>query len=250
MGVEHFVIYNFTSDPLTNRILNYYKNEGFLTVVQWQVPYHVIPKNHYYNLAKYNKLHSAGQFTMLNDFLYRVYWSTKFIVNVDLDEFIVPMGGLKNFTQLLNKLPAACEYLIRNSLVPLTVVTETDTTPIMELAKKYYVKTALFRKKRDYIFGTDWKTKFIAETNCSQALWLHYVLKKRRTDLLEKHVVDIKSALVLHYRKEYEIQSFRRGTKDIADKSMEPFLEKLVQHVKAAWDIIGLPSNLSIYHLP
>ena len=51
MGVEHFVIYNFNSDPLTNRILNYYINKGFLTVVQWQVPYHVIPKNHYYDLV-------------------------------------------------------------------------------------------------------------------------------------------------------------------------------------------------------
>ena len=84
---------------------------------------------------KYNELHSAGQFTMLNNFLYRVYWSTKFIVNVDLDEFIVPMSGLKNLKQLLNILPAACEYLIRNSLVPLTEVPETDTSPIMELAK-------------------------------------------------------------------------------------------------------------------
>ena len=248
MGVEHFVIYNFTSDPLTNRILNYYVNEGFLTVVQWQVPYHVIPKNHYYDLVKYNELHSVGQFTMLNDFLYRLYWSTKYIVNVDLDEFIVPMGGLKNFTQLLNKLPAACEYLIRNSLVPLTVVIKTDTSPFMELAKKYYVKTALFRKKRNYIFDTRLKTKYITETNCSRALWLHYVLEKRKTNLLEKHVVDIKTALVLHYRKEYEIKDFRRGTEDIGDKSLEPFLEQIVQNVKSAWDIIGLPINHSTYH--
>ena len=248
MGVDHFVIYNFTSDPLTNKILKYYINEGFLTVVQWQVPYHVIPKNHYYDLVKYNELHSVWQFTMLNDFLYRVYWSTKFIVNVDLDEFIVPMGGLKNFTQLLNKLPSSCEYLIRNTLMPLKDELDTDDSLIMDLAKQYYVKTALFRKKRNYIFDTKWKTKYIAETNCSQALWLHYVLEKRETNLLEKHVVDTKTVLVFHYRKEYEKKLFKRGTRDIEDKSMEPFLEQIVQNVKSAWNIIGLPMNHSTYH--
>ena len=97
MGVDYFMIYNFTSDPLTDKILNYYVNSGIMEVVQWHVPNHVIPTIHYYDLAKHKELYSSGQFAMLNDFLYRVYWSTEYVINVDLDEFIVPWDGSTNF---------------------------------------------------------------------------------------------------------------------------------------------------------
>ena len=243
MGVDHFVIYNFTSDPETDRILNHYKNKEILEVVQWKVPKHVIPAKHYYRILENKEITSGGQFAMLNDFLFRVLRSTKFVINVDLDEFIIPRNGSRTFSELLDKLPTACEYLIRNTLVPLDQKERDDLFPNIDLAKQYHLKTVLLNKRRNYVFGTDWKTKFIARTECSQLLWVHYVFKKRKTSLSETHVVDPGTALVYHYRHDYEKPIFRRGKIDIKDNSFKPFVEVLINSVKSVWDLVGLPSD-------
>ena len=244
MGVDHFVIYNFTSDPLTDKVLRYYMNAGLLDVVQWHVPEHVIPKKHYYDLVKYNELHSAGQFAMLNDFLYRVYWSTKFVVNVDLDEFIVPLNGSTSFNNMLAKLPNACQYLIRNTLVPLNQNQTSEQFPNKEIATKYHLKTVLYRQRKDYVFGERWKTKYIAHPRCSRILWLHYVLENRTSDLVvNKHLVNENTALVFHYRHPFEGLIFRylqRGSHEMEDKNLQPFVSDLVTNVKAIWNLIGI----------
>ena len=250
MGVDHFVIYNFTSDPLTDKVLRYYENAGLMDVVQWHVPEHVIPKKHYYNLVKYNELHAVGQFAMLNDFLYRVFWSTKFIINVDLDEFIVPLNGSTNFNQLLSKFPtAACQYLIRNSLIPLNQNQTREQFPNKEIATKYHLKTVLYRKRKDYVFGEKWKTKYIAHPRCSRILWLHYVLENRISDLvMKKHLVSEKTALVFHYRLPFEgliFQRLQRGKREKEDTRFQPFVDDLINNVSAVWDVIGPPSNFT-----
>ena len=149
-----------------------------MEVVQWHVPHHVIPTSHYYELKKYRELHSAGQFAMLNDFLYRVYLSTEYVINVDLDEFIVPLDGSKNFRQLLNKYPSSCEYRFKNSLVPMNNVTANERIVNRDLATKYHLKTVLYTKRQDYVYK-GFKTKYIARTNCSHVLWFHKVWEKR-----------------------------------------------------------------------
>ena len=247
MGVDHFVIYNFTSDPLTDKVLRYYVNTGLLEVVQWHIPNHVIPKKHYYELVKYNEIHSAGQFAMNNDFLYRVYWSSKFVINVDLDEFIVPLDGSTDFKKLIAKLPSnVCHYLIRNTLFPLTLGQTKEQFYNRDASIKYNLKTVLYRKRNDYIFPLRWRTKYIAHTKCSKLLWLHNVLEYRESDLaVEKHVVDENTALVFHYRKPFEKPVFPiKQNVQIEDKRFQPFADALVINVKAAWNLIGFPSNV------
>ena len=244
MGVDHFVVYNFTSDPLTDSVLNYYVAQGYLDVIQWHVPKHIIPKRHYYNLAKHNDLHTAGQFAMHNDFLYRVFWSTEYVVNVDLDEFLVPMHGLKNFRELVDKQPEACEYLIRNTLVPTDITQTSKDFPNRDLAEKYHLKTLPHRRRRNYVFKERWKTKYIAHTKCAQTLWLHYVIEKRPSEFQQKrHVIDTNQSLVFHYRNEFAKPMFQRGTENIDEHSLQPFTDDLVNNVKVVWDQVGLPQS-------
>ena len=246
MGVDYFMIYNFTSDPLTDKILKYYVNSGIMEVVQWHVPNHVIPTIHHYELAKHKELYSAGQFAMLNDFLYRVYWSTEYVINVDLDEFIVPRDGSKNFRQLLNTLPTSCEYRFRNSLVPMNNGPTNKDYIGKDLATKYRLKTMQFTKRQDYINKTR-KTKYIARTNCSTLLWLHYVGEKRppytevafsRNSTKSTIVVEPTSTIVFHYRMPFEFPVFRRDSRDIADGSLQPFAKEIMKRVKTVWDTI------------
>ena len=207
-------------------------------MVQWHVPHHVIPTIHYYELKKYRELHSAGQFTMLNDFLYRVYWSTEYVINVDLDEFIVPLDGSKNFRQLLNKYPSSCEYRFRNSLVPMNNVTANERIVNRDLATKYHLKTVLYTKRQDYVYK-GFKTKYIARTNCSHVLWFHKVWEKRppyteaqasngyhlSPNLMRnKAVVNETSSIVFHYRKPFESIFFivRQDTSKITGLSHLP----------------------------
>ena len=241
MGVDHFVIYNFTSDSLTDRVLRYYVNAGLMDVIQWHVPEHVIPKEHYYNLKTYNEIDAVGQFAMLNDFLYRVYWSTKFIINVDLDEFIVPLNGSTNFNQLLSTLPAACQYLIRNTLIPLNQ-SQSEQFPNKEIATNYHLKTILYRKRMDYVFKPRWKTKYIANTKCSQVLWVHDVFQSWASSLaVNKHVVDENAALVFHYRQSFDngfFKDFQRGSTLTEIKTLQPFIDRLLTNVQTVWDLL------------
>ena len=245
MGVDYFMIYNFTSDSLTDKILNYYVNSGIMEVVQWHVPDHVIPTNHYYELKRYKELHSAGQFAMLNDFLYRVYWSTEYVINVDLDEFIVPLDGSRNFRQILNKYPSSCEYLFRNSLVSMNNGTANESIVQRDLAIKYHLKTVIYTKRQDYVYK-GFKTKYIARTNRSQVLWLHKVWEKRppynegqhiSPNLIRnKVVVNETSSIVFHYRKPFESKFFYRESGYIKDDRFQPFAKELIDKVKLVWE--------------
>ena len=253
MGVDYFMIYNFTSDSLTDKILNYYINSGIMEVVQWHVPDHVIPTIHYYELKKYRELHSAGQFAMLNDFLYRVYWSTEYVINVDLDEFIVLLDGSKSFRQLLNKYPSSCEYLFRNSLVSMNNGTTNESIAHMDLAIKYRLKTVLYMKRQDYVYK-GFKTKYIARTNCSQVLWLHKVWEKRPpynevpalkgqhispNPMKNKVVVNETSSIVFHYRKPFESTFFHRESRYIEDNRFQQFAKELIDRIKIVWGNIS-----------
>ena len=249
MGVDYFIIYNFTSDPLTDKILNYYVDSGIMEVVQWHLPHHVIPSIQYYELKKYKGQTTTGQFAMLNDFLYRVYWSTEYVINVDLDEFIVPLDGSKNFRQLLNTYSPSCEYQFRNSLVPINTVPSNQSFADRALAMKYRLKTVLYTKRQDYVYK-GFKTKYIARTNCSQLLWIHFVWEKRapytevptidgqhvpKDFMKNKVVLKETSSIVFHYRMPFESKTFIRRHGYIEDGRFRPFVKGLINRVKTVW---------------
>ncbi|KAJ8680224.1 hypothetical protein QAD02_016011 [Eretmocerus hayati] len=96
MGVDHFTIYNSSASENVSLVLEYYKKLGILTVIQWQLP----PIYKFERTLRYN-----GIFAAMNDCLYRSSFigGYKYIVNVDLDEFIVPRR-YSNYPQLMDHL--------------------------------------------------------------------------------------------------------------------------------------------------
>ncbi|KAL7295950.1 hypothetical protein TKK_0010800 [Trichogramma kaykai] len=96
MGVNHFTFYNTSITKEVSNVLAYYRNESFITVLPWKIP----PKYKFEKDLRYN-----GIFAALNDCLYRssMIEDYKYIVNVDLDEFIVPRK-YENYQSMMRQL--------------------------------------------------------------------------------------------------------------------------------------------------
>ena len=78
-GADHFIIYNMTKTPKhLFPIIHAYQQVGLMTVYQWDIS---INQSFYY----------FGETVALNDCLYRSMYHSHYMVNTDIDEFIVPL---------------------------------------------------------------------------------------------------------------------------------------------------------------
>lgn len=79
LGVNHFVLYNHTVGPEVGCILKKYEAEGIVTVLPWQL-----------DIVSQKEIRTEGLFAALNDCLYRTMYRFKYVLMIDLDEYIVP----------------------------------------------------------------------------------------------------------------------------------------------------------------
>lgn len=79
LGVNHFVLYNHTVGPEVGCILKKYEAEGLVTVLPWQL-----------DIVSQKEIRTEGLFAALNDCLYRTMYRFKYVLMIDLDEYIVP----------------------------------------------------------------------------------------------------------------------------------------------------------------
>lgn len=79
LGVDHFVLYNHTVGPEVGCILKKYEAEGIVTVLPWQL-----------DIVSQKEIRTEGLFAALNDCLYRTMYRYKYVLMIDLDEYIIP----------------------------------------------------------------------------------------------------------------------------------------------------------------
>ncbi|XP_015904753.1 beta-1,4-galactosyltransferase galt-1 [Parasteatoda tepidariorum] len=96
MGVNHFVLYNHTVGPDVECILKKYVTEGVVTVLPWQL-----------DIVSQKEIRTEGLFAALNDCLYRTMYRFRYVLMIDLDEYVIPH---KN-----NSLKVMLEYLLRKN---------------------------------------------------------------------------------------------------------------------------------------
>ena len=103
LGADTFIVYNYSMNVNSlKRILMYYQKKGIVKIVQWSLPPRLNKTVWYY-----------AQISMLNDCLYRNRGRSRYIVNTDLDEFIVPLKQ-RGWGDFVSKAGPACEYEVRN----------------------------------------------------------------------------------------------------------------------------------------
>lgn len=79
IGVEHFTLYNHTIGPEVACVLENYVKQGLITILPWKL-----------NIKSQKEIRTEGLFAALNDCLYRYMYRYKYLLMIDLDEYIVP----------------------------------------------------------------------------------------------------------------------------------------------------------------
>ncbi|KFM72270.1 hypothetical protein X975_10615, partial [Stegodyphus mimosarum] len=79
LGVNHFVLYNHTIGAEVECILKKYEIEGVVTVLPWQL-----------DIVSQKEIRTEGLFAALNDCLYRTMYRFRYVLMIDLDEYIIP----------------------------------------------------------------------------------------------------------------------------------------------------------------
>ncbi|RWS12070.1 uncharacterized protein B4U79_02859 [Dinothrombium tinctorium] len=94
LGVSHFILYNHTIGSQVDCLLREYIRKGLVSVLQWQL-----------DIKSQKEIRTEGLFASLNDCLYRTMFRFKFVLMIDLDEYIVPHLD-RNLTELIHRLSA------------------------------------------------------------------------------------------------------------------------------------------------
>ncbi|CAN8014830.1 unnamed protein product, partial [Ixodes persulcatus] len=81
LGVEHFFFYNHSIGPNVERLIGHYTARGLATVLPWTL-----------EIRSQKEIRTEGIFASLNDCVYRCQHHFEHVLNLDLDEFVVPRG--------------------------------------------------------------------------------------------------------------------------------------------------------------
>ena len=224
MGADRFVFYNYSSHPNNDAILNLYQRNALADVVQWKLPAHA-------------DVHYLGQVVSMTDCLYRNFHSSKYIVYLDLDEFIIPRReSIHNWSELLQVQPKRCAYILRCTVFPVADGYTDSQFEGKESAIKYKLNTLLTHSRQNYIFGSKDRSKFILQTDCMEVVGVH-LLQKYRTEESSEMTIDPSDALLHHYREGYPL-FVRRGASSV-DSFMTKFAKELISNVEKTWKMLN-----------
>lgn len=223
MGGDQFILYNYSSSPFTDDVLKLYQKRGLVTVVQW-------------NLPAQADIHYLGQVAAMTDCLYRSFYSSKYIVYLDLDEYIIPRGEkIQNWSDLLQTQPQRCAYIFRCTVFPVSDGYTSLPFEGKESALKYKLNTLLVHSRQNYVFNSKDRSKFILQTDCMEVVGVH-LLQKYRTDKPSEMTVDPNDALLHHYREGYPL--FVRMGLSVTDSFMIKYAKELIDNVQNTWTML------------
>ena len=192
LGADLFVFYNFSIAKNIDALLRFYSGKGLVKVIPWDISKFRPP-------GKNQEISYAGQTVALNDCLMRVKPISKFVVNLDLDEVLVPHGDLTTWRDIVNKFPDVGVYNFRSSFFRLNWENMDKIFPRKEIAEKYKISFLLKLHHDVKIFPASDRTKYFAKTDNADSLLVHKVYEKfgsQKSEIFQPEV-----ALVHHYRR-------------------------------------------------
>ena len=227
LGADKFIFYNFSCTPFVSRVINSYVKSGKISVLDWKLPQQTTNNK--------NGLHYFGQLSALNDCLLRNRGNTEFIVNTDLDEFIIPkQDDVLTWDQMLQQLPKHDVYLFLNAFFTPKRINSLTNYSWYEEATKLNLIT-LLRLTRDLkVLDVSERTKYFARAETTNILGTHKVIKTSGKVL----VVPPGSALLQHYRRRYI--NATEGPFD--DTILKKYKDKLMKSVSKKW------KTFTVYH--
>ena len=223
MGGDRFVFYNYSSHPNSDAILRLYQENDLINVVQWNIPSQA-------------DIHYLGQVASMTDCLYTNFYSAKYIVYLDLDEFIIPRReSLHNWSELIKIQPKRCAYILRCTVFRVSDGYTELRFEGKDSALKYKLNSLLVHSRQNYTFGSKDRSKFILQTDCMEVVGVH-LLQKYRTEEPSEMTIEPRDALLHHYREGYPL-FVRRGASSV-DSYMTRYAKDLISNVEKTWTML------------
>lgn len=180
-------------------------------------------------------LRRHGQMMTITECMYRAMYRTKFVINIDLDEFTVPIKD-DNWNEMIAGFHSKtihpeniAAYSFRNQFFPL----QKENDPYFEnntTVKRYHITTLLKTLKEDLVFPPNRKSKVMGRPERILVWNTHRILTEYlvcRDDMV--WYVHPDDALLYHYRRWRSSSS----NKTIRDRRMHEFSSQLIDSVRA-----------------
>ena len=220
LGAEYFTFYNHSSDPKLNTVLEWYSKRGLAEVIQWPAPMRVQGKR---------EIEYAGQIIAQNDCHYRNRFKSKYTVQIDVDELIIPRRKTqKTWAEVFANLPEADMYTFRNTFFKLEWPDTNISFDGKDTAASYGLNTLLKLVREEKIFPAYQRSKYIARTDGVSVVNIHDAIAKHRN----KFVVPVEDGLVHHYRN-WENPGDPKERK--TDTTVLKYKDVMIKNVKEAW---------------
>lgn len=229
LGAEKFTVYNYSSAANVKTVLEHYSAFGTIDIVQWQIPLAVET----FKANTEPEIHYFGQLAALQDCLYRNMQESEYLVNIDLDEFIIPKSmDVSTWSELLEQLPAnKATFMFMNTFFRKEWPNGELDGHKKNFAEKFRLVT-LLKNKREKPFPAGNRSKYITKTSAVARLHVHTVFLPSKHGGMKLVSPDV--GLLHHYRNWNRFED--ADSKGIQDDTIDQkYGDKLIENVVRVW---------------
>ncbi|KAK3085396.1 hypothetical protein FSP39_002722 [Pinctada imbricata] len=198
LGANYFFFYNYSASPNIDKVLEHYSNRGLVKVIQWRLPFPVTIVN-----MTTEEIHYYGQLAVINDCVYRNKGASSFVVNQDIDEFIIPRKQ-NNWSSMINTLPTKRQnFMFRSAFFrkDWSDVNQSDlSSEDRLLAERYMSVTILKQVREDVVFPAYTRSKWMARPECIEVAGVHNIHIRKNVVKCKTYVLLLAEGLLHHYR--------------------------------------------------
>ena len=227
-GADYFVFYNESVHTNVQKVLEQYIKEGFTETVQWHLPVNVDtwPKKSTVDI------HYFGQLAAINDCLYRNLYKSKYLVFMDIDEFIVPRT-YKNWTMIFASLKDKYNvgaYVFRCSFFRKEWNNTAANYSGKDLALKFHAVSLLKMNREAKIYPMFIRSKIIIQPLRVETMGIHNIWAFRPG--YQPLEIGQTQALLHHYRNWFNPSISNR----VYDDSMLKFKDSILKRLVNRWN--------------
>ncbi|XP_052269827.1 beta-1,4-galactosyltransferase galt-1-like isoform X1 [Dreissena polymorpha] len=214
LGAEKFFVYDNSSAENIRCVLKMYAERNIVEIVQWPIPV--------------KDVHYVGQIAQLQDCLFRNKPESEFIVNVDMDEFIIPRkDNVRTWSDFVANSSSGA-FIFRNTFFLKETYDENSSSNA--LAKQFKLYSLLLSKHEPKVWVHGQRSKYIARTSMVTWLRVHDVLQSSsQIDLVSED-----QAMLFHYRY-WENKNVNTDNFVTDETVIRKYGETLVANVKRTW---------------
>ena len=228
LGADHFVFYNYSIASNVETVLQSYIKQGLIEVIDWKLPMSVAK---WPPTKEKEEIHYFGQLASLNECLLRSRGKTEYLLNLDLDEFIIPRKkGVKTWQEMLASQPSSSGYLVANVFFRKEWNTSETNFSRYDIAARYRLVTLLKLQHENTVFNFKTRSKYIVKPYSVEVLGIHTIW--RLSGKLTNIPHDV--GLLHHYRNWLKYSD--KQTRIYDDTIVQKFKDDLIDHVVKQWD--------------